>query len=158
MYAQPLSLYQPKKLLILLYISIVTLMLPVLGLLSLKQAHCGGCPDDFISYVYDGDVIEYGERGLVDDTVTTAFVRQPDGTINGEYKVATKQGVYTGVLFQRSAMKDNNCSFDWYDKWGHGVVNVAFDPDFCQFAGKWSSSDGRIMNAPWGGHRRTSEQ
>jgi hypothetical protein len=151
MYAQPLSPFQSRNLLGLCLTAIVAATLSMSGATTAKHHSCGS--SDFVGCAFEGDVIEAGDKGLVDDRVTTLFWRQPDGHLTGQYIVTTKHGVYAGELVQHSPMHDRTVAFDWKDKWGEGLVDVTFDSDYCEFSGSWSTGDGSMNGVPWGGHR-----
>lgn len=91
---------------------------------------------------------------MCNDPVVTKFSRLPNGTVIGEYEVQEAGKKYSGHLVQHGALRDHAATFDWTDHFGHGALELKFDDDYCSFDGKWSNSEGTMMDEPWNGRRR----
>ncbi len=80
----------------------------------------------------------------------TAFYQEPDGMIEGTYRLDDQKGEIIGQLSNLRWDGQYTLMADWTDRYGSGSLRFLFNSTFSEFYGFWGSSE-LDMVWPWHG-------
>lgn len=87
------------------------------------------------------------------DPVVTVLAFDDQGRFTGTYQIEDETGLFEGRLSGLIQEDDHAYSLEWTDKDGEGFLYLDFSPDYSNFSGFWTNTDGE-SKLPWDGRRQ----
>ena len=116
------------------------------------MAGCATPPASPLLGTYSGHTFS-GTRPIASETT---FVAGPGGALLGTYWLApAAPGLPRdhGQLRNCQVMAERQVRCNWHDRFGAGVFEARFSPDFARFDGQWGTGERTSMHLIWNGQR-----